>query len=150
MNSLDTNTIKEMNIALAEKAKTKAETAKAKKSRNRRSRRIKSRELVESDSDSDNDSAKMVKPTVKETKTISKDTSLLLPEIINSGQVEFDERHRAKLSSATDIQQSLVIGSPKAMTKFGQTKVQTQLSTYLDKAQTIVAGASLPPKCSRC
>ncbi len=57
MKSLDTNTIKEMNIALAAKAKTKAETAKAKKSRNRRSCRIKSRELVESDSDSDDKSA---------------------------------------------------------------------------------------------
>ncbi len=91
MKSLDTNTIKEMNIALAAKAKTKAETAKAKKSRNRRSHRIKSHELVESDSDSDSDSVKTVKPTVKETKTISKDTSLLLPEIVKSGQVEFDE-----------------------------------------------------------
>ncbi len=41
-----------------------------------------------------------------------------------------------------DIQQSLVTGSPIATTKFGQTKVQTQLSAYLEKAQTIVAGAS--------
>ncbi len=49
MTSLDTNTIKEMNIAVAAKAKTKAETAKAKKSRTRGSRRIKSRKLVESD-----------------------------------------------------------------------------------------------------
>ncbi len=48
---------------------------------------------MESDSHSDDDSMKMVKPTFKETKTISKDTSLLLPEIVKSGQVEFDERH---------------------------------------------------------
>ncbi len=41
-----------------------------------------------------------------------------------------------------DIQQSLVASSPEAMTKFGQTQVQTQLSTYLEKAQTRVAGAS--------
>ncbi len=93
MKSLDTNTIKEMNIALAAKAKTKAETPKSKKSRTRRSCHVKSRELVESDSDSDDKSSKTVKPTVKETKTISKDTSLLLPEIVKSGQVEFDERH---------------------------------------------------------
>ncbi len=111
MKSLDTNTIKEMNTAFAAKAKTKLETAKRKKSRTRRSRRIKSRELVESDSDYDEKSTKMVKPTVKETKTISKDTSLLIPEIVDSGQVEFDERHRAKLSGAMDIQQSMVTSS---------------------------------------
>ncbi len=91
MKSLDTNTIKEIIIALVVKAKRKVQTAKAKKSRNRRSRCIKSRELVESDSDSDDKSAKMVKPTVKETKTISKDPSLLKPELVKSGQVEFDE-----------------------------------------------------------
>ncbi len=43
MKSLDTNTIKEMNIALAAKANTKAETGKSKKSRTLRSRHIKSR-----------------------------------------------------------------------------------------------------------
>ncbi len=42
MKSLDTNTIKEMNIALVVKAKTKPEIAKTKKSRTRRSRCIKS------------------------------------------------------------------------------------------------------------
>ncbi len=46
------------------------------------------------------------------------------------------------MSSAKDIQQSLVTGSSKATTKFCQTKIQTQLSTYLEKAQTIVEGAS--------
>ncbi len=141
MKSLDTNTIKEMNTALAAKAKTKPETAKTKKSRTWRSRRIKSRELVESDSDSDEKSTKTVKPTVKEMKTISKDTSLLISEIVDSGQVEFDERHRAKLSGATDIQQSMVTSSPDAMTKFGQNQLQTRLSEYLEKAQTLASGA---------
>ncbi len=46
------------------------------------------------------------------------------------------------MSGATDIQQALVISSPKATTTFGQTKVQTQLSAHLEKAKTIVAGAS--------
>ncbi len=74
MKSLDTNTIKEMNTALVAKAKTKPEITKTKKSTTRRSCHIKSFELVESDSDSDAKSTKMVKATVKETKTISKDT----------------------------------------------------------------------------
>ncbi len=95
---------------------------------------------MESNSDSEEKSTKTVKPTVKETKTISKDTSLLIPEIVQSGQVEFDECHRAKLSCATDIQQSLVGSSPDATTKFGQTQVQTQLSAYLEKAQAIASG----------
>ncbi len=46
------------------------------------------------------------------------------------------------MSGATDIQQSLVASSPEATTKFGQTQVQTQLSTYLEKALTRVAGTS--------
>ncbi len=71
---------------------------------------------------------KTVKPTVKEMKTISKDTSLLIPEIVVSAQVEFDECHRAKLSGATDIQDSWVTSSPNAMTKFGQNQFQIRLS----------------------
>ncbi len=141
MKSLDTNTIKEMNIALVVKLKTKPKTAKTKKNRTLRSGRIKSRELVESDSDSEEKTTKTVKPTVKETKTISKDTSLLIPEIVDSGQVEFDERHRAKLSGATDGQQSTVTSSPDATTKFGQNQLQTWLSAYVEKAQTIAPGA---------
>ncbi len=70
-----------------------------------------------------------------------KDTSLLIPEIVDSGQVEFDEHHRAKLSGATDIQQSLVNNSPDATTKFGKNQLQTRLSEYLEKAQTLASGA---------
>ncbi len=39
------------------------------------------------------------------------------------------------MSGVTDIQQSLVVGSPDATMKFGQTQVQTQLSAYLGKTK---------------
>ncbi len=87
MKFLGTNTIKEMNRALAAKTKTKAEPAKAKKGKTWRSCLIKSRELVESDSDSNDDSAITAKQAVQKTKTISKDKSFLVPETL-SGQVE--------------------------------------------------------------
>ncbi len=76
-----------------------------------------------------------------ETKIISKDPSLLIPQIIKSGQVEADERHHAKLSGVRDLQQSMIISSPNATTNFGQTEVQTQLSAYLEKAKAKEAGA---------
>ncbi len=141
MKSLDTNTIKETNTALAAKVNTKPTAAKTKKGRTRRSRRIKSRELVESHSDSDEQSTKKAKSIDMETKTISKDPSLLVPQIIKSGQVEADERHQAKLSGVRDIQQSMVTGSPNASTKFGQTQVKTQLFAYLEKTKAKAAGA---------
>ncbi len=103
MKSLDANTIKEINIALIAKATTKPTAAKTKKGRTQRSCRIKSRELVESDSDSDEQSTKKDKSIDMETKTISKDPSLLIPQIIESGQVEADVRHQAKLSGVKDI-----------------------------------------------
>ncbi len=140
MKFLGTNTIKEMNTALAAKVKTKVEPTKAKKGNTRKSRRIKSQELVESDSDSNNNSAITAKQAVQKMKTISKDKSLLVPETL-SGQVEHDASHRAKLSGAMDIQQSLVTGSPDTMTKFGQTQVQTKLSEHLKKVQTLTTGS---------
>ncbi len=83
MRSVDADTIKGMNIALAVKVDPKNPAAKTKKSRTRRSCCIKSRELVESDSDSDDKSTKTAgekdakstsklaaKPTDTETKTI--------------------------------------------------------------------------------
>ncbi len=75
-----------------------------------------------------------------ETKSISKDPSLLVPQIIKSDQVEADERHHAKLSGIKDIQQSMVTSSPNASTKFSQTQIQTQLSAYLVKAKAKAAG----------
>ncbi len=130
-----------MNTALPAKAKTKPETTKTNKSRTRKSRCIKSRVPVESDSDSDEKSSKMVKATVNETKTISKDTSLLIPELVVSGHEEFDAHHEAKLSGVMDIEQSLVTSSPDATTKFGQNQLQIELSEYLEKAQTLASEA---------
>ncbi len=74
-------------------------------------------------------------------KTISKVTSLLIPEIVDSDQVEFVEHHRAKLSGAMDIQQSMVTSSLNATTKFGQNQLQKQLYAYLEKALTLASGA---------
>ncbi len=71
-----------------------------------------------------------------EAKTISDDSNLLMPERVESGQAEFDERRRAKLSGATEIQQSMVTSSPDATTKFGLTQVLTQLSEHLEKTKT--------------
>ncbi len=76
-----------------------------------------------------------------EMKTISKDPSLLIPQIIQSGHAEADERHCVKLSGVRDIQQSMVTGSPNVTTNFGQTQVQTQLSAFLEKAKAKTAGA---------
>ncbi len=95
---------------------------------------------MESDSDSNDDSAITAKQAVQKMKTISKDKSLLVPETL-SGQVEYDAHHRAKLSGVTDIQQSIVTSSPDAKTKFGQTQVQTKLSEYLEKVQTLPTGS---------
>ncbi len=40
-----------------------------------------------------------------------------------------------------DIQQSMVTSRPNATTKFGQNQLQTRLSAYLEKAQTLASGA---------
>ncbi len=141
MKSLNADTIKGMNIVLAAKVNAKPTAAKMKKGRTQRSRHINSPELVESDSDSDEQSTKKDKSIDTETKTISKDPSFLIPEIIESGQVEADVRHRDKLSGLKDIQQSMVTSSPNVMTMFGQTEVQTQLSAYLEKTQAKSAEA---------
>ncbi len=48
------------------------------------------------------------------------DSKLLMPEIVESGQTEFDECHFAKLSGAMDIQQSSVSSSPDATNSFNR------------------------------
>ncbi len=53
-----------------------------------------------------------------ETKNLSTDSSLLMPERVDSGQKEFDVRHQAKLSGVKDIQQSMVTSSIDATTMF--------------------------------
>ncbi len=60
-----------------------------------------------------------------ELKSIVTDSKLLMPEIVKSGQTQFDERHRAKLSGATYTQQSSVSSSPDSVTKFGISQVHT-------------------------
>ncbi len=148
MISLCTQTIKDMLKASAEKQESTPKTsAKQKKSRARKARRQKYKAIIESDS-SDSAEEQTTKTTGSKgaktsskprsrssetaTKTISNDSSLLLPERVESGQTEFDVRHRAKLSGVTDIQQSMVTSSPDAMMKFGLSKVVTQLSKHLE------------------
>ncbi len=107
---------------------------------------MKARQAGESDSDSDEkdtmseggkDDKSTSKPVAKSTVT---DTCLLIPEIVESSQVEFDDHHRAKLGGVMEIQQSIVVGQHDATDKFGQTQVQTQLSAYLEKAKALASG----------
>ncbi len=58
-----------------------------------------------------------------ETKTISSDSTLLMPERVESGQTEFDERHRVMISGTKGIQKADVSSSPDATMKFGLTQV---------------------------
>ncbi len=55
-----------------------------------------------------------------------------MPKRVDSGQKEFDECHRAKISGVINIQQSMVRSSPDAKTKFGLYQVSTQLSQHLE------------------
>ncbi len=136
---ISTETIKEMLKASAEKQESTPKTsAKQKKIRARKARHQISKVTMESVS-SDSAEEQSTKPTGGKgaktslkprsrssetaTKTISTDSSLLMPERVESGQTEFDVRHRAKLSSVTDIQQSMVASSPDTMMKFGLTQV---------------------------
>ncbi len=70
-----------------------------------------------------------------ELKTIQMDCSLLMPERVESGQVEFDECYLAKLSGAIDIQQSSVRSDPNTMKNFGAGQVSTQWSEYVKNVQ---------------
>ncbi len=61
-----------------------------------------------------------------DTKTISKDKFLLIRELVDSGQAEFDKRHRAKVEGDRDILQSSVSSDPKATMNFVEDKVVTR------------------------
>ncbi len=63
-------------------------------------------------------------------KTMSTGSSLLMHKIVDSGQIQFDVHHRAKLSGVTDIQQSMM--------KFGLTQVLIQLSKHLEQTKASV------------
>ncbi len=57
--------------------------------------------------------------SAKEMKSIKSDSSLLMPERVESGQTEFDEWDQAKISGTTDIQQSIVSSSPDTTVSLG-------------------------------
>ncbi len=106
-----------------EEESTPPKTLKVKKRRNRKEHRAKSKAVVESDSTDSADNkptnsigGKGVKSSTKlktqssktELKSVKFNSSLLMPERVESGQTEFDERHHAKMSGAMDIQQSSI------------------------------------------
>ncbi len=65
-----------------------------------------------------------------ELKMISMDRSFLMGERDKSGQAEFDECHRAKVSGATDKLQASVSSNPNATVNFGVEQVPTQWSVH--------------------
>ncbi len=64
-----------------------------------------------------------------------------MPERVKSRQTEFDERHCAKLSGATDIQQANMSSDPNTTVNFGASQVSTQLYEHLQRAQTSLSTA---------
>ncbi len=70
-----------------------------------------------------------------ETKIISTDSSLLMPESVDSAKTQFVVHHRAKLSGVTDIQQYTVDSSPDATATFWLTQVLIQLSKHLEQTK---------------
>ncbi len=79
---------------------------------------------------------------VKEMKSIKSDSSLLMSERVESRQTEFDEQHRAKISGATDIWQSMFTSSPDATVKLMISKVLTQLSEHLQLTKSSLTDQS--------
>ncbi len=64
-------------------------------------------------------------------KTIVTDITLLMSEKDENGQIKFDESHQAKVSGATDIQQSSMSSDPNDTVNFSTNQVSTQLSEHL-------------------
>ncbi len=60
---------------------------------------------------------------------------------LESGQTEFDERHRAKVSGSTDILQASVSSDQNATVKFGVEQVLTQWSVHAKTAQASSSAA---------
>ncbi len=67
-----------------------------------------------------------------------------MPEIVESGQTEFDEHHQAKVGSATDILQASVSRDPNATVNFGVSQVSTQLFEHLQQVQAPLSAANAP------
>ncbi len=151
MKNLSTHTIKEILNAKAEKKESTPQVpAKAKKGRNQKARHRTSKATMELDSSDSTDqqitkstggrgvkssSKPRSKSSEMEMKTIFVDSTLLMPERVESGQKEFDECHRAKISGARDIQQSMVNHSPDTKMKFGLSQVLTQLSEHVEQTK---------------
>ncbi len=155
MIDLGTSTIKDMVNEMGDRGDPPTQTV-YKRTRKRKNRRTKSKATVESDNPDSNDEkltkatgGKGVKSSSKpvphssqtELKTIIKDSILLMPERVKSGQTEFNERHRAKVSGAMDIQQSNMSSDPNATVNFGASQVSTQLSEHLQRTQTSSSSA---------
>ncbi len=81
-------------------------------------------------------------------KTIITDSTLLMPERVESGQTEFVERHVAKVSHATDIHQSSVSSDPNATVNLGRSQESTQLSEHLLRTQASLSTATVPKELS--
>ncbi len=154
MISLGCYNIKEMfskDTTSCEDSQSSKQVATMIKGRKRHNRHAKSKATVESDHFDSNDKAHSqkskgragVKSSTKkglqssdmEMKTIHKDSTLLMPERVESCQVEFDERHQAKLSGAMDIRQSMVSSHPDVTLNFSATQVPTQWSEHAQNVQ---------------
>ncbi len=141
-----------MNKALATMMESTPPTqAKTKITRNRRRRGAKSKAAIESESSDSTEehtskavarqglkSSLKARPqsSEKDLKTIVTDSSLLMPEIVASGQTEHDEHHQAKLSGVRDIIQADVSSSPDATMNFWAEKIRTQLTEYIQNKLT--------------
>ncbi len=66
-------------------------------------------------------------------KTISKDKPLLFCKCVDSGQTEFNERHRVKEESERDILQSSMSSDPNTTTNYGEQKVITCFASHVKK-----------------
>ncbi len=74
-------------------------------------------------------------------KTISQDKLLLIGELVDSGQTEFDERHLSKVEGERDILQSSVSSDPNATMSFGEEKVITRFASLVKAAEAALAAA---------
>lgn len=76
------------------------------------------------------------------TKTIQQDSSLLMPERVESGQVEYDACNHAKLNGAIHIQHSLVTSDPNTTNNIGRSHIPTQSSEHAKNVLGAQPGSS--------
>ncbi len=143
-------TIKDMlkDVTSKEDSQPSSQAESKKKGRKRKNCRTKSMAVIEpSDSDSNNDdhsskshgqrgvkssskSREGLQSSETELKTISMDRLLLMGERVESGETEFNERHLAKVSGATDILQASISSDLNATVNFSAKQVLTQWSVH--------------------